>query len=309
MFTNKHIMRHIFVIAIGCLFFGTSVFGFTQRTVSFELKLKGKETQLDLNSVFVLPQESYTIDLQSTQWIELVPYAGQKVERTASGWRIWAPSKTGIYAYTIHNSKTGETVAVHEFVMVPKTEIKQGQLNGYKIGQYPQQKTSAQPGFIEITPKNKDVQVSPHFKLGQFLCKQAGQYPKYVMLNEALIHKLEHILMALNAKGIACKSLAIMSGYRTPQYNADIGNVKLSQHQFGNAADIYIDENNDGQMDDINRDGKIDAKDAEKLYALLDDFDRSNPETLGGLGKYKANTVHGPFVHVDVRGKKARWGF
>ena len=28
----------------------------------------------------------------------------------------------------------------------------------------------------------------------------------------------------------------------------------------------------------------------------------------GGLGLYKANAAHGPFVHVDVRGYPARWG-
>jgi len=26
------------------------------------------------------------------------------------------------------------------------------------------------------------------------------------------------------------------------------------------------------------------------------------------LGSYKANAVHGPFVHVDGRGRAARWG-
>jgi len=28
----------------------------------------------------------------------------------------------------------------------------------------------------------------------------------------------------------------------------------------------------------------------------------------GGLGLYRANAVHGSFVHVDVRGHPARWG-
>ena len=29
---------------------------------------------------------------------------------------------------------------------------------------------------------------------------------------------------------------------------------------------------------------------------------------IGGLGKYKKTASHGPFVHVDVRGFRARWG-
>jgi len=27
----------------------------------------------------------------------------------------------------------------------------------------------------------------------------------------------------------------------------------------------------------------------------------------GGLGVYGSNAAHGPFIHVDVRGSKARW--
>ncbi|MFH2036543.1 MAG: hypothetical protein ABIJ45_09090 [Candidatus Zixiibacteriota bacterium] len=29
---------------------------------------------------------------------------------------------------------------------------------------------------------------------------------------------------------------------------------------------------------------------------------------IGGLGRYKKTEDHGPFVHTDVRGYRARWG-
>jgi hypothetical protein len=32
-----------------------------------------------------------------------------------------------------------------------------------------------------------------------------------------------------------------------------------------------------------------------------------HPELVGGIGIYKANRAHGPFVHVDTRGTPARW--
>lgn len=35
---------------------------------------------------------------------------------------------------------------------------------------------------------------------------------------------------------------------------------------------------------------------------------RRHPSLLGGAGMYKANSARGPFVHVDVRGSRARWG-
>jgi hypothetical protein len=41
---------------------------------------------------------------------------------------------------------------------------------------------------------------------------------------------------------------------------------------------------------------------------LIDDAAQSEAQGLiGGLGKYPSTASHGPFVHVDVRGRKARW--
>jgi uncharacterized protein YcbK (DUF882 family) len=93
-----------------------------------------------------------------------------------------------------------------------------------------------------------------------------------------------------------------MSGYRTPAYNRALGNVLYSRHTFGSAADIFVDANHDGRMDDLNGDGRSDAGDAEVLYRLFEE-----PQSTGGLGKYRETRAHGPFVHVDVRDRRARW--
>jgi len=103
--------------------------------------------------------------------------------------------------------------------------------------------------------------VSPHFKLGQFLCKQPGGFPKYLVLDEILVLKLELILEELNRRGHAADTLHIMSGYRTPYYNKAIGNVDYRRHLWGKAADIFIDAAPaDDMMDDLNRDGAVDKK-------------------------------------------------
>ena len=76
-------------------------------------------------------------------------------------------------------------------------------------------------------------------------------------------------------------------------------------------ADIFIDESpQDGMMDDLNGDGTIDYRDAAVLYKLFDDLygDEDYEPFMGGLGRYKKTASHGPFVHVDVRGFRARWG-
>jgi len=164
---------------------------------------------------------------------------------------------------------------------------------------------------VEVTKENEETLIAPHFKLKQFLCKQEGDYPKYLVLQERLLVKLELILERVNRKGYYCETFAIMSGYRTPYYNEVIGNVKYSRHLWGGAADIFIDENpKDGMMDDINRDGKMDYRDAAILYDITDELYGKSwyRPFVGGLAQYKKTYSHGPFVHVDVRGFRARWG-
>jgi len=103
----------------------------------------------------------------------------------------------------------------------------------------------------------------------------------------------------------------VMSGYRTPVYNRGIGNVTtFTRHQYGDAADIFIDEHPaDGKMDDLNHDGRTDRLDAQLLRSWAEQLDRT-PQMdvkIGGLSDYGATETHGPFVHVDARGYAARW--
>jgi hypothetical protein len=200
------------------------------------------------------------------------------------------------------------------FVLVPAGDVRQGMLNGYRIGAYPASKNPIymQPaGFVEVTKENEDTRLTPHFRLRQFLCKQepAGQYPKYVVLRERLLLALEAALAEVNALGFDADTLNVMSAYRTPYYNAAIGDVPFSMHQFGGAADVFVDTRKKGQMDDLNRDGRIDVKDAAFLQSAIDRLFARPPFRRfdGGLGIYPATAAHPPFVHVDVRGVKARW--
>ena len=79
---------------------------------------------------------------------------------------------------------------------------------------------------------------------------------------------------------------------------------------YGDAADIYVDYRpRNGVMDDLNRDGEITKADANWLYDYAQTlFKKRTDLPKGGIGAYRANAVHGPFVHVDGRGTTARWG-
>jgi uncharacterized protein YcbK (DUF882 family) len=102
-----------------------------------------------------------------------------------------------------------------------------------------------------------------------------------------------------------------MSGFRTPQYNHSGGNTagraNLSRHMYGDAADVYVDNNRDGQPDDITGDGRVTTADAERLAQAAEIVERQHRALVGGVGVYTACCGHGPFTHVDVRGFRARW--
>jgi hypothetical protein len=237
-----------------------------------------------ISTLLALPGESVTLDV-----------AGRRLDWTA-------PNRPGLYPLQV------DSVTIQAFVLTPASRMRGEYLNGYRIGRYPATPLRGleiyRPpvGFIEVTRANENTYVSPHFQLKQFVCKQNGGYPRYIVLNEQLIQRLEALLEIVNDAGIPASTFHVMSGYRTPAYNRGLGNVPYSRHTWGSAADIFVDMNGDGRMDDLNRDGKSDIRDAEVLYRLFE-----APQAQGGMGKYHPTSAHGPFVHVDVRDRRARW--
>jgi hypothetical protein len=271
-----------------------------------------------VRTLMVLPGETVTLEVVGRapgSGYVARPAAGGLVPLGTGRWLWTAPPAPGLYPIQVVAPGGGDSVTLQAFVVVPYDRLHGELLNGYRIGRYPEKPLrglagSGPPaGFVEVTPENEDVLVSPHFRLKQFLCKQPAGSRTYLVLNERLLVALEYVLARVQAAGYRASTLHVMSGYRTPAYNRSLGNVRYSQHQWGAAADIFIDENGDGRMDDLNGDGRSDIRDAELLYRLIDAA-AARPEgqgLIGGIGKYAPTAAHGPFVHVDVRDGTARW--
>jgi hypothetical protein len=288
-------------------------------TSAFALEYQGVETRSPVSAAFVLPGETVDVAVEPSTAADSVAVrasAGLVSQAGATEWRWRAPAAPGSYTLQVLGGCKADSAVVHAFVMVPASEVRAGYLNGFRIGKYPRpparRQATYQPplGFIEVTPQNQDVFITPHLQLKQFLTKQPGGYPKYVVLDPRLLQKLELIFKEVHDAGYARSGFFVMSGYRTPAYNRDLGNVQFSRHQYGAAADIFIDEQpRDGVMDDLNHDGRIDIRDARVLYDLIDRHqdDPAFRPLVGGLGLYPSTSAHGPFVHVDVRGYAARW--
>lgn len=225
------------------------------------------------------------------------------------------PGKPGVYRL-LTDARQGLTF----IVLTPFSAKVAGRIGDYRMGVWPFERRAASdpayenpPGFIEVTPDNFHTRVSEHFTLGQFVTKgQDDVWPKYLALDRRLVDKLELTIDELARRGHRVSGLVVMSGFRTPDYNEAGGDTggrsAVSRHLYGDAADVYPDGAGRGWIDDLNRDGRRDIRDARVVAAAADAVEAQHPELTGGIGIYPGNGAHGPFVHIDARGRHARWG-
>lgn len=121
---------------------------------------------------------------------------------------------------------------------------------------------------VYISKVGRDYQISPHFKLSEFACKNGADT---VLYSTELLDRLEEL------RAYGGFTVSINSGYRTAAYNRKIGGATNSQHIKGTAADIVV-----------RKDGEV--VNAKSICCLC--------QSLGfkGIGYISANAVH-----VDMR--------
>ena len=225
--------------------------------------------------------------------------------------------ENAIRAPEIHHVAANGNTRFALVVLRPFGEKRGDVLQGYRLGKWPSERWMVgkryynPDGFIEVTQSNVALRLSQHFTLADFLTHdQRDVWPKFVVLQEPLIDKLELVLADLAAHGVKTDRVRVLSGFRAPYYNDRIvaeGAARSSRHQYGDAADIIIDANGDGRMDDLNGDGRLDLSDTQVILRSVERVEKKYPTLVGGLGLYHAMGASGPFAHVDVRGTSARW--
>jgi uncharacterized protein YcbK (DUF882 family) len=271
----------------------------------------------DAGAIFTMPREKIALAVTASarQLHRIDAPQGALVASNPNRWTWEAPVRPGLYPLKVKNP-AGSTIAdFSAFVMVPNARVVKGALNNYQIGFYPAKPLKGNPvytlpaGFIEVTRQNEDTRVSPNFRIKHFLAKQKSDYPKYLVLDERLVFLLEAIGRHLEPRGWDADDIFIMSGYRTPFYNKQLDDTTYSLHQWGRAADVFLDKNQDGMMDDFNQDKVVSKDDAVALAAVLDALSKTRElgSFIGGIGIYGSTAAHGPFVHLDTRPWRARW--
>jgi uncharacterized protein YcbK (DUF882 family) len=120
--------------------------------------------------------------------------------------------------------------------------------------------------------------LSEHFSKAEFQC------PCCQMLSIAmpLVTTLEEL------RALVGKPLKITSAYRCPVHNAAVGGAPKSEHISGLAADVLVPT----------------GVTLKAFYAMADSLFRFKN---GGIGLYPAEGKSPAFIHVDVRGTRARW--
>ena len=228
-----------------------------------------------------------------------------------SGAELTAPSAPGMYHLAL--LRDGQRHVVNDMtvaVLVPFAEKLGATLNGYKMGTYLAERLGghhdAPEGFIEVGPNDVDLPVTTHLRVSDFLTHDGqSSWPRYVALEPKLLDKLELVISQVrrmqgkdstNAESLA---LDVHSGFRTPSHNRGVKrSARDSRHQYGDAADVAID---------ANFDGRYTAADSRLVALAVEMVEQDHPELRGGMGVYTSRRYSTPYVHIDARGKRARW--
>ena len=225
---------------------------------------------------------------------------------------IVAPREPGFYRLAVVRDGARSLVGdVTVSVLVPFTEKRGATIGGYRIGTYVGEQLASRraalpDGFFRVDDAALALPVSRHLKLGDVLTTPdtpRDGFPKYATLDERLIEKLELVVAKVNelARQPAPQGsrITINSGFRPPAYNAQVrGAAKNSRHQYGDAADVKID---------IDRNGRFTLDEVRVVARAVEAVEREHPDLVGGMGIYTGGHLRNPYVHIDARGKRARW--
>lgn len=267
---------------------------------------------------FALPGQSieYPLDVHGDptalgySWVRNGDTASVESTRPLNGADVRVPASPGFYRLAlVRGDKRRVVEGLTVAVLVPFKDKEGAMLNGYRIGTYISERlgTGQEPpeGFLQIDSSDVDLPISRHLKVGDFLNHDGQEaWPRYAAVSPRLLDKLELVIAELarwhgGTVDDVDLALDVHSGFRAPDHNRQIARAaRDSQHQYGDAADVAIDANGDG---------KFTSMDSRMVGLAVEIVELKHPDLVGGLGMYTSGHMGTTYVHIDARGKRARW--
>ncbi len=245
------------------------------------------------------------------EWLRLGDSTAGDSSQALRGANVVSPRRPGFYRLAVRRGSDREVMTEPVVaVLMPFQRKVGGMLNGYRIGTYITERITSRDadhpeGFLEVGRDHIELNVSTHLTVGDFIThdSQKDVWPKYVAINPRLLDKLELVIAEVQRSRGRVRfidlALGVHSGFRTPWHNARVPRAAGdSRHQYGDAADVVMDANGDGRI--TARDGMLVANAVERV-------EYEHPDLAGGLGLYTGRQFRTPYVHIDTRGKRARW--
>ena len=81
------------------------------------------------------------------------------------------------------------------------------------------------------------------------------------------------------------------------QHGGETGIDDTPRHQFGDAADVFVDNDGNGRMDDLNRDKRVDSRDAR---VIMISAERDSARTAQAMEGGATAFLQKPFFIADV---------
>ncbi|WP_353266625.1 D-Ala-D-Ala carboxypeptidase family metallohydrolase [Gemmatimonas sp.] len=279
--------------------------------------LKGSSGEVRMHFVRAGERVAFPLEIRGVsgtlglryQWVQVGSGESVDVMRPLEGDTLLAPLTPGFYELSIIGNGVTQRIDEPRLAVILPFELKLGStLNGYQIGRYPgewsrDEQAERPSGFAEVREEHLDLPLTKHLKVRDFITHDRQTiWPKYVAVDPRVLDKIELVLRELarrRGEEQASFTLEVHSGFRTPLHNAGVeGSARDSRHLYGDAADVAIDADGDGQLT---------LFDAYRVEQAVDWVERLHPELAGGLGVYSSRRFATPYCHIDARGERKRW--
>ncbi|MEP6692731.1 MAG: D-Ala-D-Ala carboxypeptidase family metallohydrolase [Gemmatimonadaceae bacterium] len=244
----------------------------------------------------------------SYEWVPLDSQTPTGTAARANDSAFVAPAAPGLYQLGIaRNGERRALDAITVAVMIPFEDKHGATLDGYRLGIFMAEKKEGHErplGFVKISADVADLPITKHLRLGDFLSRQErASWPRYAAVSARVLDKVELVVAeVLRMRGDTTRpriTMTVHSGFRAPVFNRTVRRAaKDSRHQYGDAMDVAIDADGDG---------KLTRKDVKLVAQAAESVELAYPDLVGGVGVYTSRRYPHPYVHIDARGKRARW--